>query len=129
MKNEEFDVPRPPESKFVVTLEGGMRLRFNADGWVEEIGKGGDEDALGTRLQGSGVTKLDDVYARRIYDLYTRVVIFDMHPKRQTDQAVSAGLLAFRDLEPGSHTYVRLTKIIEIANEKFNMNVKPLPAA
>lgn len=126
MKNEEFDVPRPPESKFIFSLDGGMRIRFNADGWVEEIGKTGSDDAVGTRLQGSGMTKLDDVYARRIYDLYGRVVIYDMHPKRQTEQAISAGLLPFRSVEPGSHLFTRLTQIIEIANEKFNLNIKPL---
>lgn len=130
MKSEEFDVPKPPESKFVFALEGGMRIRFNADGWVEEIGKGiGDEDMVGTRLQGSGGTKMDDVYARRIYDLYSRVVIYDLHPRRSTEQAVAAGLLAFKDLEPGSHVYTRLTKIIEIANEKFTLNIRPLQGA
>ena len=126
MKNEEFDVPRAPESKYVVALDNGMRIRFNADGWVEEIGKGGDDDALGTRLQGSGTTKMDDLYARRVYDLYARVVLYNIHPKRQTDMPACAGLLAFKDLEPGSHLYTRLSKIIEIANQKFGLNIKPL---
>jgi hypothetical protein len=93
---------------------------------VEEIGKGGDEDSVGTRMQGSAGTRLDDLYARRLYDLFTRVVIFDIHPKRSTEAPVSAGLMLFKDLEPGSHTYTRLSKIIEIANEQFGMGIKPL---
>ena len=126
MKTEEFNVPKAPEGKFVFQIDGNMRIRFNADGWVEEIGKGGDEDAVGTRLQGTAGTRLDDVYARRVYDLFTRVVIFDIHPKRSSEVAVSAGLMAFKDLEPGSHTYTRVNKIIEIANQQFSMGIKAL---
>lgn len=116
----------PVEGKFIFQMDANIRVRFNADGWVEEMGKGGEDDSIGTRLQGHGGSRLDDTYARRFYDLYTRVVIFSLHPKRTTDQAVSAGLIKFSDLEPGTQGYERLSKIITIANRNFNMNIKPL---
>jgi hypothetical protein len=119
-------VPNPVEGKFIFQIDPSIRIRFNADGWVEEVGKGGEEEPISTRLQGQAGTKFDDYYARRFYDLYSRAVIIDIHPKRISEQAVGAGLILFKDLEPGSHIYDRLTKIIDIANHHFKMNVKPL---
>ncbi len=116
----------PVEGKFVFQMDANIRVRFNADGWVEEMGKGGEDDAIGTRLQGHGGSRLDDTYARRFYDLYMRVVIFDIHPKRSSEQAISAGLIKFSDLEAGTQGYERVSKVIEIANRNFNMNIKPL---
>lgn len=119
-------VPNPVEGKFIFQVDPGIRIRFNADGWVEEVGKGGEEEPISTRLQGQAGTKFDDYYARRFYDLYSRTVIFDIHPKRLSEQSVAAGIILFKDLEPGSHIYDRLSKIIAIANHHFKLNVKPL---
>lgn len=119
-------MPQPVDGKFIFQIDAGMKIRFNADGWVEEVGKGGEEEPISTRLQGHAGTKFDDYYARRIYDLYSRVVIFDIHPKRISEQSVSSGLLRFRDLEPGSFIHERLNKIIAIGNHYFKMNVTPL---
>ncbi len=126
MTNPADAIPNPVDGKFIFQLEANMRIRFNADGWVEEVGKGGEEDSIGTKLQGHTGTKFDDYYARRFYDLFSRVVIFDIHPKRLTEQGVAAGLVQFRDLDPDSHTYARVNRIIAIANHHFKMNVKPL---
>lgn len=121
------DTPmQPVDGKFIFQIDPSIRIRFNADGWVEEVGKGGDEEPISTRLQGHAGTKFDDYYARRIYDLYSRVVIFDIHPKRLSEQGVGAGMLRFKDLEPGSHIYERVQKIIATGNHHFKLNVAPL---
>lgn len=117
---------KPVSGKSIFQIDVNMKVRFNSDGWVEEIGKGGEDEPLGTRLHGGEVGGYDDVYARRFYDLCSRVVIFDLHPKRISDQGIAAGLLQFRDLDPDSHLYKRLQKIIEIANTNFAMGIKPL---
>lgn len=119
-------IPEPVEGKFIFQIDPAIRIRFNADGWVEEVGKGGEDEPISTRLQGHAATKFDDYYARRFYDLYSRVVIFDVHPKRLSEQGVSAGLLPFRSLETDSQIYDRVSRIIQIANHHFKMNIKPL---
>jgi hypothetical protein len=119
-------VPAPVEGKFVFQIENHMRVRFNADGWVEEIGPGGPEDSIGTRLQGKAGTARDDLYARRYYDLYSRVMLIDIHPKVSESASGTEGLVRFRDIEPGSRIYERINKIIEIGNAHFNMNMLPL---
>lgn len=124
--NKTKNIPNPVDGKYIFQVDPNIRVRFNADGWVEEIGKGGEEDSMGVRLQGLAGSRLDDVYARRFYDLYARVVIFDLHPKRVTEQAAAAGLLTFRELEADSQIYSRVQKIIAIGNHHFNLNVKPL---
>jgi hypothetical protein len=116
----------PVEGKFIFQIEPHMRIRFNADGWVEEIGRGGKEDPLGTKLQGKPASKLDDIYARRYYDLHTRCIILDIFPKISSDRSGAEGLVLFKDLEPGSTMYDRVNLIIKIANEQFAMNIKPL---
>lgn len=120
------NIPGPVEGKFIFQVENHMRVRFNADGWVEEVGSGGPEDSIGTRLQGKAGTARDDLYARRYYDLYSRVILFDLHPRVSDSATGTEGLIRFRDLEPGSRIYERLSKIIAIGNAHFNMNVKPL---
>lgn len=119
-------VPEPVEGKFIFQIASNIRIRFNADGWVEEIGKGGAEDPLGTQLQGKPASKLDDIYARRYYDLYSRVLIIDIHPKRSSDQSGASGLIPFKDLEPDSPIHKRINMIIAIANRHFNMELAPL---
>lgn len=114
----------PVDGKFVFQIDKYMRIRFNADGWVEEIGRGGDEDPMGTPLHGKPSTKLDTIYARRYYDLYSRIVIIDIFTKDQRENA--DGIIPFRELEPESRLYERLQKIIEIANVRFELNLKPL---
>lgn len=126
MSADSAPVPTPVEGKFIFQLEPGMRIRFNADGWVEEIGKGGEEDPISTRLQGHASTKFDDYYARRVYDLFSRAVFIDIHPKRLSEQGFAAGQILFRDLDPDSQVYDRVQKIIRIANNHFKMNIKPL---
>ena len=121
-------VPDPVDGKFIFQIAPGVRIRFNADGWVEEIGKGGPEDPLGTLMQGKSGTKRDDIYARRYYDLYTRCLIIDIHPKISTDMSGAEGLVMFKDLDPDSPTYDRVNLIIAIANHHFSMNLKPLAA-
>lgn len=116
----------PPASKTIVQLEPHMKIRFNSDGWVEELGRGGEEDPPGTILNGLSGSKLDDIFARRFYDLYSRVVILEIHPRRTTDQTSATGVITFKDLEPDSPMYRRVSKIIELANQNFNMNIKPL---
>ena len=116
----------PVEGKFIFQIEPHMRIRFNADGWVEEIGRGGKEDPLGTKLQGKPASKLDDIFARRYYDLFTRCIILDIFPKIASDRSGAEGLVLFKDLEPGSGMYERGNKIIQIANESFQMDIKPL---
>jgi hypothetical protein len=121
-------IPGPVEGKFIFQVENNMRIRFNADGWVEELGAGGAEDSIGTRLQGKAGTARDDLYARRFYDLYSRVMLLDVH-SRVTGAAQGVdGVVSFRDLEPNSRIYERLNRIIEIGNHHFNMNVTPLGA-
>ncbi len=120
------DIPAPVEGKFVFQIDAGVQIRFNADGWVEEIGKGGPEDSLGTQLHGKAGSKLDDRFARRYYDLYTRAIIIDIFSRRETDRSAGRGLLPFKDLEPDSPMYKRVNKIIEIGNHYFNMGLKPL---
>ncbi|MGZ9097225.1 MAG: hypothetical protein ACXW30_02885 [Micavibrio sp.] len=121
-------IPDPVEGKFIFQLGNNIRARFNADGWVEEIGRGGPNDPLGTVLQGQAGSKLDDLFVRRYYDLHMRAVIIDVHPKKSTSPSGAAGLILFKDLEAGSTGYLRVNKIIAIANHHFNMGIKPLAA-
>ncbi len=116
----------PVEGKFIFQADKNMRVRFNADGWVEEIGKGGTGDTLGTKLQGKAGSKLDDIYAPRYYDLFSRIVILDIHAARQSDKSGSGGIIRFKDLEEGSQLYNRINTIIAIGNKHFAMNLKPL---
>lgn len=118
--------PEPVDGKFIFQIDSTMRIRFNADGWVEEIGKGGEGDSLGTKLQGKPTSKRDDIYARRFYDLYARAVLIDIHPKIAGASGGTQGLILFRDLEPGSPLHDRVTRIIAIANQNFGMNIRPL---
>lgn len=113
-------------SKTILQLEPHMKIRFNNDGWVEELGRGGEDSTPGTALQGLSGSKLDDIIARRFYDLYSRVIIFEIHPRRTTDTTNATGMMLFRDLEPDSPMFNRVNKIIEYANQTFNMNIKPL---
>lgn len=119
-------IPEPVEGKTVFQITSSIRIRFNADGWVEEIGKGGPDDLSGTILQGRTGSKLDDVCARRFYDLLTRAVIIDIYPRRPSDLSGSSGLILFKDLDPDSPLYDRVKTIIDIANHHFNMKLKPL---
>ncbi|MCB1529798.1 MAG: hypothetical protein H6853_06890 [Rhodospirillales bacterium] len=126
-QEETGDVLEPVDGKFIFQVDRHMRVRFNSDGWVEEIGRGGNTDPMGTILQGKPGTKLDDVYARRYYDLYARAILLDVHPqKNSTDKGGCEGLILFRDLEPGSGLYERVSKVIAVANHHFKMDVKPL---
>lgn len=118
--------PQSTASKAIFQIEPYMKVRFNNDGWVEEIGRGGAEDPPGVIMQGLSGSKLDDIFARRFYDLYSRVVIFDIHPRRPTDQTCVSGVILFKDLEPDSPLYKRVNKIIELGNQNFNLNIKPL---
>ena len=127
METQETSIPDPVDGKFVFQVDHNMRIRFNADGWVEEIGKGTTEDNYGTKLQGVPGTKLDDLYAERYYDLYSRIVLLDIHSdKGSGDKSGARGTILFRDLEPGSPMYNRINLVIAIANHHFNMNLKPL---
>lgn len=121
-------VPGPVEGKFIFQIEPNMRIRFNADGWVEELGTGGAEDVLGTRLQGKAGTARDDLYARRFYDLYSRIVLLDVHSRVTGMTQGAQGMYRFVDLEPGSRMHERVNRIIAIGNHHFNMNLKPLSA-
>ena len=119
------DYLEPVDGKYIFQIGNYMRIRFNADGWVEEIGRGGGEDPLGTPLHGKPSTKLDTIYGRRYYDLHSRVMlleIFDGSGKREH----ATGLLHFKDLDPRAKIYDRLQKIIEIANHHFELEVAPL---
>ncbi len=118
----------PVDGKFVFEVDTGMRVRFNADGWVEEIGKGGRDDPLGTKLQGKPSSKRDDLMVRRYYDLYSRAIILEVYPDTDNDRCKADGLLLFKDLEAGSPMYDRVNLLIRIANTHFNMNMKPLQA-
>ena len=113
-------------TKTIFQLEPHMKIRFNQDGWVEELGKGGEENPPGVILQGLSGSKLDDIFARRFYDLYSRVIIFEIHPRRTADTTNATGTMLFKDLEPDSPMYVRVNKIIELGNQNFNLNIKPL---
>ena len=126
MPDTNISVPDPVNGKFIFEVDKGLHIRFNADGWVEEIGKGGGDDPLGTKLQGKPGSKLDDIYARRYYDLYSRVLILDIHPKMSSDRSGSTAHIMFKDLESGSPMYDRVNLIIAIANQHFGMNLKPL---
>ncbi len=119
-------IPQPVEGKFIFQIDPQIRIRFNADGWVEEIGKGGADDPLGTKLQGKPSSKRDDIYARRYYDLFTRCLIIDIHPKISSDMSGAEGLVLFKDLEPGSPMFERVNQIIAIANHYYDMKLKPL---
>ncbi|MDY0030274.1 MAG: hypothetical protein RBR86_10075 [Pseudobdellovibrionaceae bacterium] len=116
----------PVDGKYIFQISQTTRIRFNADGWVEEIGKGGAEDPLGTRLQGKPNSKRDDIYARRYYDLYSRCLIVDIFPKLNNDLSGTGGLVLFKDLEVGSPMFERVNLIIEIANLHFGMGLLPL---
>lgn len=113
-------------SKTIFQLEPHMKIRFNPDGWVEELGKGGDENPPGVILQGLSGSKLDDIFARRFYDLFSRVIIFEIHPRRTADTTNATGTMLFIDLEPDSPMYARVNKIIELGNQNFKLNIKPL---
>lgn len=126
MSDTEIKVPEPVDGRYIFEIDANLRIRFNADGWVEEIGKGGADDPLGTKLQGKPGTKLDDIFARRFYDLYSRCVMIDIHPKRSNDQSGTAGLILFRDLDQDSPLFNRVQTIIRIANHYFGMNLKEL---
>lgn len=115
----------PVDGKFVYQIDAGVRVRFNADGWVEEIGKGGAEDPLGTKLQGKPASKRDDLLARRYYDLYTRAMMIEVFPDTPNDRCKAEGLILFKDLDPRSPIYDRLQKIIEIANS-LGVKIAPL---
>lgn len=119
-------IPEPVDGKFIFQLEAGIRIRFNADGWVEEIGKGGPDDPLGTKLHGKPTSKRDDVHARRYYDLFSRVLLIDIHSRIENDRSGAKGLVRFSDLEPGSPMYDRVNQIIAIGNHAFKMNLRPL---
>ena len=120
------NIPAPIEGKTVFQISPDVRIRFNADGWVEELGRGGPEEPLGTLLSGRSGSQLDDRFARRYYDLYSRVIIFDIFSKRETDRSAGRGLVSFKDLEPDSPMYRRVNKIIEIGNHYLKMSLKPL---
>lgn len=126
-QEETSDVLEPVDGKFIFQVDKNMRVRFNSDGWVEEIGRGGNGDPMGTILQGKPGTKLDDVQARRYYDLYARAILLDVHPQRNSaDKGGCEGLVLFKDLEPGCGLYERVSKVIAVANHHFKMDVKPL---
>jgi len=116
--NNTQNIPEPVEGRFIYQIDANIRIRFNGDGWVEEIGKGGPDDPLGTKLQGKPASKRDDIYARRYYDLLSRAVIIDIHPKISTDM--------FRDIDPDAPLYERINKIIAISNHAFGTNMKLL---
>lgn len=126
MSDTSITAPDPVEGRFIFQVDPNMRVRFNAEGWVEEIGKGGAGDPLGTKLQGKPGSKLDDIYTRRYYDLFTRAIILDIFPKQNSDKSGAEGLVLFKDLEPGSPMYDRVNLLIAIANKHFSMNLKPL---
>lgn len=120
------DFLKPVDGKFVFQVDPVMRVRFNADGWVEEIGKGGPDDPLGGKLQGKPASKRDDLNVRRYYDLYTRAIILEIYPDTANDRCKAEGLVLFKDLEPDSPMYDRVNKIIKIGNDSFKMNLKAL---
>lgn len=115
-----------PPGKTIFQIEPHMKVRFNSDGWVEELGRGGEENPPGTILQGLSGSKLDDIFARRFYDLYSRVIIFEIHPRRTADTTNATGTMLFKDLEPGSPMYIRVNKIIDYGNQNFSLNIAPL---
>lgn len=117
---------KPLDGKFIFEMDKHVLVRFNADGWVEELSRGGEEEPNGIRLQGKPGSRLDDMFARRFYDLYARVVIYDIRAKRVSDHGPAAGLIRFADLEVDSPLYTRVNKIIEIGNRNFSMSLKPL---
>lgn len=125
-RDETSNSLEPIDGKFIYQVDSNVRVRFNADGWAEEIGKGGADDPLGSKLQGKPASKRDDIYARRYYDLYTRAIILDIFPKISSDMSGAEGLVLFKDLEPGSPMFDRVNKIIEISNHAFKTNLKPL---
>ena len=119
-------LPEPVDGKFVFQVSPNMRIRYNAEGWVEEIGKGTPDDD-GTVLQGVPGTKLDDLHAARYYDLYTRVVLLDIHAgKGSADKSAAYASILFRDLDPGSPIYNRVNLAIKIGNYYFGLNIKEL---
>ncbi len=120
------NIPDPVEGKTVFQINANIRIRFNSDGWVEEISKGGADDPLGTTLQGRSGSRLDDVCARRYYDLFTRAIVLDIYPRRAERHSGATGLVLFKDLEQDSPLYQRVRKIIEIGNHHFNLGLKPL---
>ncbi len=116
----------PVDGKFVFQIDSMMRIRFNADGWVEEIGRGGLDDPLGTKLQGKPKSKRDDLVARRYYDLFSRAVILEVFPDTPNDRCKAEGLVLFKDIDPDAPLYERINMIIEIGNTHFGMNLKML---
>ena len=125
-QNNTNDIPEPTEGKYIFKVASNQHIRFNAAGWVEEIGRSGPEDPLGTILQAKSGSKRDDVYARRFYDLYTRAILLDIIPKNPSDRTDTGGLVMFRDLEEGSVMYDRVNLIISIANHHFGTSFKKL---
>ncbi len=124
---ENKDFLEPVDGKFIYQVDKNMRVRFNSEGWVEEIGRGGPGDPMGTVLQGKPGTKLDDIQARRYYDLCARAILLDVHPqKNSSDRGGCEGLILFKDLEPGCRLYKRVNRVIEIANHNFKLGLKPL---
>ena len=85
-KNKNQAVPNPVEGKHIFQISSSTRIRFNAEGWVEEIGNG-EMTLWAIRLQGKPNSKRDDIFARRYYDLLSRCVILDIHPKMDLDKA------------------------------------------
>lgn len=112
-------------SKYIFQLDHRVKIRFNADGWVEEMYPRQPGEGAGLKMQGTPGTQRDDLYARRYYDLNTRVVLLDIHAGIPNDSSGSMGLIQFKDLEPGSPTYERVCTIIEIARQ-LGMAIKQL---
>lgn len=125
MMTKENDI-QPVDGKYIFQVSPTTRIRFNNDGWVEEIGRGGADDPLGTRLQGKPSSKRDDIFARRYYDLYTRCILLDIHPYKENDQSGTGGVIMFKDLDPDSPMFERVNLIIAIANHHFEMGLKQL---
>ena len=120
-------IPEPVDGQFVFQIGPSMRIRFNADGWIEEIGKGTPDESE-TVLNGVPGTKLDDLYASRYYDLYSRVVLIDVHAaKGSQDHSRAYGCIPFKELDPASVLYGRVKTAIEIGNHYFGMKVQQLP--
>jgi hypothetical protein len=115
----------PVEGKFIYEIDSGMRIRFNADGWVEELVKPNEHAETATRLQGRAGTKRDDIMARRFYDLFARVVILNIYPRQENDSNIASGIIQFSNLEKNSIIYNRVSAAITIAKH-LGVEVAPL---